>query len=299
MGKILLFWPIFIAYLILGSALKENKMPDSGIMGQIIVYEDFPSNHVQSRNVEVWLPPSFGDEPKQQYPVIYMHDGQNVFNPKTSTHQIDWDVDGAITRLTEESRIREAIVVAIWSTPNRIAEYMPQKAFEALSEEQIAALPNYHGNFPRSDGYLKFLVEELKPFIDNKYPTLTDLQNTAIMGASMGGLISLYAICEYPEVFGYAGCLSTHFPIANGIVLEYMKENLPDPENHKIYFDYGTETLDAQYEPYQLKADAIMQENGWERNKNWMTKKFEGHDHSEMAWRSRVHVPLEFFFGRW
>ena len=114
----------------------------------------------------------------------------------------------------------------------------------------------------------------------------------------MGGLISCYAISEYPKVFGGAGCISTHFPAGEGVVIDYFKENLPSPKNHKIYFDYGTEALDAQYEPYQKKMDLVMKKRGWTRGKNWITRKFQGADHSERAWRKRIHIPLEFLLGK-
>ena len=260
-----------------------------------MIYENFPSTHVSNRNVKIWVPSSYKRNKDIKYPVIYMHDGQKVFN--SGSGQIDWGMDKILTQLSNENQIPEVIVVAVWNTALRIAEYMPQKAFDMLTKEQLANIPNINGFTPQSDEYLKFIVDELKPYIDNTYPTHCESENTAIMGASMGGLISLYAICEYPEVFGYAGCMSTHFPIGNGIMLDYMKDNLPDPSEHMIYFDHGTRTLDAQYEPYQKKADKIMKEKGWKENKNWVTKKFEGHDHSENAWRSRVHIPLLFFFG--
>jgi len=282
----------------MGQRKYEGVIDVPNTEGKIMIYKNFLSKHVPSRQVEVWLPPSFESNKDKKYPVIYMHDGQNIFNPQTSSQQIDWGIDGILTQLIDADKIPEIIVVAAWSTPLRIAEYMPQKAFNLLSKEQLARIPNVKGFRPQSDQYLKFIVEELKPYIDQTYPTLPDRNNTAIMGASMGGLISLYAISEYPEVFGYAGCLSTHFPIGDGIMLDYMRKHLPDPDSHKIYFDFGTKTLDAQYEPYQKKADQIMKEQGWEENKNWVTKKFEGHDHSEKAWRSRVHIPLLFFFGK-
>ncbi|MDW8466083.1 MAG: alpha/beta hydrolase-fold protein [Chloroherpetonaceae bacterium] len=150
----------------------------------------------------------------------------------------------------------------------------------------------------QSDNYLRFLVEELKPFIDSTYRTRPEQSHTFIMGSSMGGLISLYAICEYPHIFGGAACLSTHFPAADGAVIEYMKSHLPDPATHKIYFDYGTETLDAQYEPYQQRADAVMRQRGFIEGKNWITRKFPGDEHSERAWRKRVHIPLLFLLGK-
>ena len=112
----------------------------------------------------------------------------------------------------------------------------------------------------------------------------------------MGGLISAYAISEYPNIFGGAACLSTHWPALDGVFIEYLKNNLPNPENHKIYFDFGTKGLDANYEPYQLEVDLLMSKNGYIEGKNWITKKFVGEDHNENFWRKRFHYPLKFFF---
>lgn len=153
------------------------------------------------------------------------------------------------------------------------------------------------GDLPRSDAYLRFLVEELKPFIDSHYRTLAGRTHMSIMGSSMGGLISLYALCEYPAVFGGAGCLSTHWPIVEGVITAYLKDALPTPGNHRIYFDYGTVELDAHYEPYQKEVDALMQEAGYQAGKDWMTRRFEGAKHHEEAWRARVHIPLAFLLG--
>ena len=115
----------------------------------------------------------------------------------------------------------------------------------------------------------------------------------------MGGLISAYAICEYPEVFGGAACFSTHWPPLEGVFLEYLKENLPDPSTHKIYFDYGTEGLDAEYEAFQKIADAAMEKRGFIKDKNWKTIKFEGHTHHEKDWHRRFHIPMEFLLNNY
>ena len=117
------------------------------------------------------------------------------------------------------------------------------------------------------------------------------------MGSSMGGLISLYAICEYPQVFGGAGCVSTHWLAGENMLVDYFGAALPDPIDHKLYFDYGTETLDADYEPYQLRMDERLAARGYERDQNWVTRKFPGAEHSEVAWRTRVRIPLEFLLG--
>ena len=140
-------------------------------------------------------------------------------------------------------------------------------------------------------------MEELKPFIDTNFKTKKDRANTFVAGSSMGGLISAYAICEYPEVFGGAACFSTHWPILDGVFTEYIKENLPDPTTHKIWFDYGTEGLDRQYEPFQKIADEAMKKRGFEHGKNWMTQKFEGKEHHENAWRERFHIPMVFLLS--
>jgi len=105
-------------------------------------------------------------------------------------------------------------------------------------------------------------------------------------------------MCEYPQVIGGAGCVSTHFPIGRGITLQYMQGNLPDPRTHKFYFDYGTRTIDKAYEKYQLRADKMLSAEGYIQGNNWITRKFEGHEHSEKDWRKRVHVPLEFLLRK-
>jgi predicted alpha/beta superfamily hydrolase len=285
-------------FVITAFAQKEKNTGDPafGVTGEVKRHADFKSKFVDMRNVDVWLPPSYGKDKKKKYPVLYMHDGQNLFDPKISFGGVDWAVDETMTRLIEEKKIREAIVVGIWNTPKRVLEYMPQKAVAQTESVQFFDIKIPSKDFI-SDNYLKFIVIELKPFIDSNYRTLTKRKDTFIMGSSMGGLISLYAISEYPNVFGGAGCVSTHFPAGNGIVIDYMKTNLPNPKIHKIYFDYGTATLDAQYEPYQLKADEVMKAKGYVRDKNWITKKFEGAEHSEKAWRKRVDIPLIFFLG--
>lgn len=157
----------------------------------------------------------------------------------------------------------------------------------------------------QSDNYLKFIVEELKPLIDQKYATKPEKEFTVIAGSSMGGLISMYAICEYPEIFSRAACISTHWPgtftLENNPIpdafVSYLSKNLPDPNSHKIYFDYGTATLDALYEPCQMKVDSVMKFKGYS-SENWTTRKFEGENHTENAWKKRLDIPVTFLLGK-
>ena len=113
----------------------------------------------------------------------------------------------------------------------------------------------------------------------------------------MGGLVSLYALCQYPQVFGGAGCLSTHWPIGGMELVDGMAAMLPAPGRHRLYFDYGTATLDAQYEPFQTAMDGRMAAAGYRRDEDWFILKFEGAEHTEAAWRARVETPLRFLLG--
>ena len=254
-------------------------------------HREFPSDYVAARNVDVWVPPEYEEASNRRFPVIYMHDGQNLFDPQSSFIGVHWGIDEAMRDLTAARRARAAIVVGIWNTPQRSQEYMPQRALEMLPV-QLRRRQN-----PLSDRYLKYLVEEVKPFIDDHYRTLADRENTFVMGSSMGGLISLYAVCEYPRVFEGAGCLSPHWPAARGVVVDYLQQALPEAGDHKLYFDYGTRTVDALYEPYQEEADQIIRAKGYTRGEDWLTLKFEGAEHGERAWRERVHIPLAFLLG--
>ena len=119
-----------------------------------------------------------------------------------------------------------------------------------------------------------------------------------MMGSSMGGLISLYALCAYPDLFAGAGCLSTHWPAADGLVIDNLATALPPAGSHLFYFDFGTLGLDADYEPYQQRVDAIMAAAGYTAGRDWLTRKFSGATHNEGAWSARVHIPLQFLLGQ-
>jgi predicted alpha/beta superfamily hydrolase len=272
------------------------------MLGELKHHPRFASHYVAPRNVDVWLPPRYQNTTAQAFPVIYMQDGQNLFDPQTSFIGVDWGIDEALGRLITEQRARAAIVVGIWNTPQRVREYLPQRPFARSTGARLRARMRLwrwaQGRGPSSDRYLKFLVEEVKPFIDENYRTLPEREQTFILGSSMGGLISLYALCEYPHVFAGAGCLSTHWPAVRGVIDDYLQRVLPPAGTHKLYFDYGTRTLDAGYEVYQDQVDRVVRAKDYTPGRDWLTLKFEGAEHGERAWRARVHRPLEFLLGR-
>ncbi len=274
-------------------------------MENVIKHAQFTSRFVAPRDIDVWLPPGYEENPETRYPVIYMHDGQMLFDPANCWNKQAWEVDSVMTRLIDKGRVEPAIIVGIWSTHKRFLEYMPYRPLQKMTaEEQTDFYKIEHGR-PLSDYYLSFIVSDLKPFIDTTYRVKTDRDNTYIIGSSMGALISAYAISLYPNIFGGAGCVSTHWPghvdaetDVSAFLVDYFSENLPPAGDHKIYFDHGTKGLDARYEVPQNRMDEQMKAKGYVQGKDWMTRKFKGHDHNEVFWRQRVAVPLEFFLGK-
>ena len=217
----------------------------------------FQSDLIDPRNIDVWLPKDYSLN--KEYAVLYMHDGQNLFDATSTWTSKEWEVDETLTKLSKEKSIKDVIVVGIHNNGNkRHIEYFPEKTLEYVSKTEKDNLLLFLNDMPLSDNYLKFIVSELKPFIDKTYSVNKGPDATFLCGSSMGGLISIYGLCEYPEVFGGAACLSTHWigtfeynkKIPEGIN-SYLKGHLPNPENHKIYFDHGTEGLDAYYPEFQ------------------------------------------------
>jgi len=280
--------------------------------GSIVDLGILKSKYADPRRVVVWLPPGYSAHgPKHS--VLYMHDGQNLFDKATAGYGMEWEIDEHLSKLIEEKKVRPTIVVGIWNTPKRLQEYVPSKAFNGLAPEYREKVRALYGGDPLSDGYLKFIVRELRPMIDRRFNVKTDRSDTVIMGSSMGSLVSLYAIDEYPGVFGGAGMMSTHWPlflkpdgqsvsqqeyeVVSAAFERYLAPALPDPRTHRLYFDHGTETLDAIYKQYQDRVDAVVARRGYRQGVNWMTRSFPGQKHNEISWASRVDIPLQFLLA--
>ena len=278
--------------------------------GALFRLNDFPSEYIKPRPVDVWVPENYSEEKK--YAVLYMHDGQMLFDSTTTWNKQEWKVDEWASKLMHDKATKDFIVVGIHSVPDiRWHNLFPQKALESFDiEVRDSIMSNALSDNKKAklsgDHYLKFLIEELKPLVDNEFSTLTDKKNTFVAGSSMGGLMSMYAICEYPEVFSRAACISTHWPGAKPVegfnpiadaILKYMKAHLPSPEDHRLYFDYGTETLDAFYPKYAPTVDSILIAKGY-NDTNFKNLKFEGTDHSENSWNQRLDIPLTFLLGK-
>jgi enterochelin esterase-like enzyme len=258
-------------------------------------HANFASSYVSARHVDVWVPPGLAEGTR--LPVLYMHDGQNLFDPATAYGGVTWGVAEAMQSLIEARVTAGVIIVGVWNSgASRAADYMPQKPLElAVANAELEHWLAQVGleQTPTSDAYLKCLITEIKPMIDATYPSLPGREHTFVMGSSMGGLISMYALCEYPEVFGGAACVSSHWPAAPNALLEYFSHHLPRVGDQRWYFDFGTLGLDAEYGVHQQRIDAVMLEAGYTA-RDWMTRKFEGADHNETSWRERIEIPLRF-----
>jgi predicted peptidase len=284
----------------------ENAVLSNGTLYRI---DSFPTNYIKTRPVDVWVPGNYSKDKK--YAVLYMHDGQMLFDSTTTWNKQEWKVDEWASRLMNEGKTKDFIVVGIHNISEiRWQDLFPEKAFDLMDEsakDKILeeAKKNNHEVHFSGDNYLKFLVTELKPFIDETFSTYKDKAHTFVAGSSMGGLMSMYALFEYPEVFEGAACISTHWPgwmpMPNNpwpiAIFRYMEVHVPDAKTHRIYFDYGTKTLDENYPQYASKVDSIFTGNGYTTG-NFKNLKFEGMDHSENSWNKRLDIPLTFLLHK-
>lgn len=269
--------------------------------GTLEFFHAFPSKYVSPRTVSVWLPDGYSQgEPCN---VLYMHDGQMLFDSTTTWNHQEWKVDEVLGKLMAGGAIARTMVVAIDNTEDRLRELLPGK-IQLYMDDALVEDPGY----ALGDRYLRFLTEEVNPFIDTHYRPLADRAHTFIAGSSMGGLISLYALCEFPDVFGGAACLSSHLSIAYlkdftkdsdaaaDAFLRYVADKLPDKDSTRLYMDYGKAGYDAAYGPYQQRMDSLFLARGW-NDAHYRSLAFEGHDHNETCWSKRLDGPMVFLLG--
>ena len=286
--------------LLIAVSIKNYAQEVKVSNGSIHSYPNFQSHFVDARRVDIWLPENYSNQKK--YDVLYMQDGQMLFDSSNTWNHQEWQVDETVGKLLKEGKINDPIVVGIYNNgAYRRTEYFPENALTYLpSPTKDTLISKYLMYKPLANNYLHFLIEELKPFVDNNFSSNPSTLHTFIAGSSMGALISMYAICEYPKVFGGAACISTHWPGISKQNTEipwaffsYLKNKLPTPKTHKIYFDLGTETLDSLYKAHQTTADSLMLEKGF-TSQTWVTKEFTGANHTEKAWSKRLEIPLLF-----
>lgn len=305
--KKMILWSIGALLLLLGAMAWFMRPPKNSIptaaRGTLERFPQFTSQYVPTRDVVVWLPEGY--QTGDSCDVLYMHDGNMLFDATTTWNRLEWQVDEVTDSLIQAGLIRPCIVVGIYNTDDRLTEYFPAKTWQHVAEadRKDADLKKL-----TADAYLQFIVEKLKPFIDQRYKPLTTREHTFMMGSSMGGLISLYALCEYPQVFGGVACLSSHLSMAhlpNGVDGEpwatgfrnYVGQHLPEANGSLVYMDHGTEGFDADYGQYQEQLDSVIRAKGWDAQ-HYMSLVFDGDDHNETCWGKRLNQPLQFLLSK-
>ena len=279
---------------------QESTLPEVNY-GKIIRWPAYSSSFVGQRNIDIWLPPEYDQQTGKTFPVIYFQDGQNLFDAKLAYGGVEWGVDEWMEKLIQKKGVEPAIVVGIWNSPRRFREYMPQKAFELLDDSIKNKLSAERGGNPLSDDYLNFMVTELIPAVDANFRTQNNRDGRMLCGSSMGGMISLYALVNHPDVFGAAACVSTHWPgslVFNtgeipAAMQRWLAQHVPQKPNYRLYFDHGTTQLDAWYPQWQKQADEILNRKEF-RNGEFISLQFEGEGHNEQSWNKRLGGILEF-----
>ena len=251
--------------------------------GQLRLHPDFPSRHLgNSRTLIVFVPPGYDQSDARRYPVLYMHDGQNLFDPATAFGGNEWELDATAFRLMEEGRVAPSIIVGVYNTGDaRIDEYTPTR-------------DRRHRRGGKGDLYGRFLVEEVKPFIDASYNTLPSVRSTALGGSSLGGLITMFLGLRYPTVYGKLAVMSPSVWWDRRAIIREV-EKIRVPPKARIWLDAGTNE-DTNVIPDARRLKDALVAKGWILERNLKYVEVEGGTHSEGAWAARVGDVLRFLF---
>lgn len=246
-------------------------------------HEGFRSRFLRNqRDLIVYLPPGYDDQPGRHFPVLYLHDGQNLFDPSTSfIPGMDWNVGQTADQNINAGAVEPLIIVGIYNTGKaRIREYTPTR------------VPRLGGG--RADRYAKFLILELKPFIEGEYRTLSGFEKTGIGGSSLGGLVSLYLGLRLPNVFGKLAALSPSVWWNQHVMHRFAAAADVHPRP-SIWLDIGTREGPRIVQDVEQFRDVLLKK-GWQLDRDLHYQRIEGGEHNEAAWAQRVGPFLQFLY---
>lgn len=296
----------FLCILLAGPAFASGRLDH---------YPAMVSRFVGPRDVTVWTPDGY-DPAVGDLPVIYMQDGENLYDARHSLSHAAWDVEQTVSRMIRDGRMPPVIIVGVSSTPLRGREYLPAGLMRALPTDTRAAVEESWGGPALGEAYERFLIEELKPFVDAHYRTRRDAPGTYIIGSSMGGLIAIAAAVDHPEVFGGAAALSMHVLAGGPAAMVKLTDPVRHreqmvrafgawldaapvkPSRHKLYMDAGDATLDAFYAGYPAAISKQLTDRGWKPEDDFVYRSIPGGAHSEADWARRLDAPLSYLLGR-
>jgi len=228
-----------------------------------------------------------------------MHDGHNLFDVTKSNFNKIWAADKAMLAAAASGKVEPHIIIGIWAPgTDRHRQYLPRSLYDMTEGNLRAQMDSLTAGGVISDRYLDWIAGPLKVWVDQSFRTRPGRDDTAIVGSSMGGLMSCYAFLERPEVFGRAGCVSSHWPAVDPSAIDeaqlkalwdgWFAARLGQPDGRRVWMDHGTATLDAFYAPYQQVIDARFAAAGWQKGRDWESRVYEGAEHEENAWAARL-----------
>lgn len=289
--KCQLLTPVLVMLFLFFCVTAPAQQPQT-LTGDIRVHKKFHSQFLTSdRDVLVYLPPGYEAATRSRYPVIYFHDGQNLFDGATAyIPGKEWRIDETAQALIAAGTIEPLIIVGVYNAGNqRVNEYTP------------AEDPKYKQG-GKADLYGRMLVEELKPFIDRTYRTRRGAKDTGLGGSSLGGIVSLYLGLKYPHVFGRVAVVSPSVWFANQHIVGYVAALQQKPKV-RIWMDIGTKEGKNSEEAQQTVAGArrlyqTLLKKGWKPGQDLSYLEAQDAEHNEPAWAARVGSILTFLFPR-
>jgi predicted alpha/beta superfamily hydrolase len=249
----------------------------------LIKHEQFPSRFLRNqRDLIIYLPPGYREQPYRRFPVLYLHDGQNLFDGATSfIPGMDWHVGQTADHLIRESRVAPLIIVGIYNAgKQRLQEYTPTR------------MPRLGGG--RANRYARFLTEEVHSFMEENYRVLGGMENTGIGGSSLGGLVSLFVGLRMPHVFGKIAALSPSVWWNQRVILRFADAAPVDPRP-RVWLDIGTREGPRIVEDVERFRDVLLRK-GWRWEQDLHYERVIGAEHNESAWAQRVGPFLQFLF---
>ncbi len=256
----------------LDGTISTGKVVETAALHKNVVMDEF-----EGRKMQIYLPDGYHEETDRIYPVIYMHDGQNLFSGRLA-YLWEWQVDEVMDRLTAAGKIEKTIVVGIYNSSKRAEEYTP------------FADKSYGGGKARE--FSEYVVDKILPYIEGKYRVSGKREDRAVMGSSFGGILSLWMGYQHPEVFSMVAAISPSMWIADGAMLYEL--NLRPKKDIKIWIDQGT----GEYSDITRNAVTILIEKGYKYGEELVYYEVRGAEHNEIAWSKRIECPFIFFKGK-
>ena len=268
--------------------------------GHFLDFSGILATRLQTQRMTGWLPPDYTSG-QRTYPVLYMHDGQNLFVRAVSAYNKIWAADQAMLDGVQAGLFEPHIIVGIWSHGiDRNRQYLPQWIHQHAPDALRSSFTARAGRTVLSDAYVTWLSGPLKACVDRSFRTRPGPAHTAMVGSSMGGLISCYAMAKQPHIYGRVAALSTHWPVmlpprvddTQALLLDlwdqWLQTYLGAPGGRRLWIDRGTEDLEASYAPYHARITQRLHTLGWTPGTDLESRIYPGTGHDEDYWGARL-----------